>query len=181
MKQIICSKCNKGSILDASYCISCGNKFTKKEKIKARKGTVVGILETIDSFNNIKSLSIITQNKIFRLVSIVIVLLIGFFNIYLNGSKMKLLENKEYKIEHYKDMYYIIIDKEKTIIDLYIPNKVDHLEVDMMSDDKKLSTEKVELSSKLELESNDEKSYYVINGVGNNGDKLKVKLIYEGE
>ena len=78
-------------------------------------------------------------------------------------------------------MYYIIIDKEKTIIDLYIPNKVDHLEVDMMSDDKKLTTEKVELSSKLELESNDEKSYYVINGVGNSGDKLKVKLIYEGE
>jgi hypothetical protein len=51
------------------------------------------------------------------------VLLLGFINIYINGNNMKLTKNDKYEIQHYNDMYYVLIDDNKTNLDLYIPIK----------------------------------------------------------
>lgn len=179
MKKMICKKCKTNNIVEAKYCINCGNRFSKKEINDARKGTFVGILETIDNFNNIKNLSFITQNKIFRVLSIIIVLLLGFINIYINGNNMKLTKNDKYEIKHYNDMYYVLTDDNKTNLDLYIPKKVEHLELILMDKDKLVSKKEVSLNDKLELSSNDESSYYLINGIGDNyNESLKVKIVY---
>jgi hypothetical protein len=177
-----CKKCNKENILDAKYCIKCGNKYSKKEINKARRTTFVGILEIMDSISNIKCLSIITKNKIVRIVTLVIIILIGIVNIIVNGYNMKLTKNDKYSIMHYNDMYYIVLDKEKTIVDLYVPNRIDYLQVELVTNDEIINTQKIEKNDAIELSSNDEKSYYVINGIGKNTkDSLKIKMIYESK
>ena len=182
MKKLICQKCHKDNILDARYCIKCGNKFTDSEISKARRFTFVGILELLDKLNNIKDLSFITQSKIFRIGSITIVLLIGFINIYQNGNNIKLNKNDNYEIKHYKDTFYVILNKEKTILDLYIPNRFNYLELEFIDNDKLNSTTKFELNEKIEISSNDEDSYYLINGIADNyKETIKVKLVYKGK
>lgn len=180
MRKMICKKCHKENILDAKYCIKCGNEFSKKERNKARRFTIVGLLETMDSIENIKSISIITKNKIFRIVVLLIVLSIGIINIISNGYNMKLNKNDNYSIMHYKDMYYIIVDKEKTTVDLYIPNRIEYLQVELVDGKTSTESKKIEKNEQIELSSNDEKSYYIINGISNNSkDSIKVKMIYE--
>ena len=180
MRKMICKKCHKENILDAKYCIKCGNEFSKKERNKARRFTIVGLLETMDSIENIKSISIITKNKIFRIVVLLIVLSIGIINIISNGYNMKLNKNDNYSIMHYKDMYYIIVDKEKTAVDLYIPNRIEYLQVELVDGKTSTESKKIEKNELIELSSNDEKSYYIINGISNNSkDSIKVKMIYE--
>lgn len=180
MRKMICKKCHKENILDAKYCIKCGNEFSKKERNKARRFTIVGLLETMDSIENIKSISIITKNKIFRIVVLLIVLSIGIINIISNGYNMKLNKNDNYSIMHYKDMYYIIVDKEKTAVDLYIPNRIEYLQVELVDGKTSTESKKIEKNEPIELSSNDEKSYYIINGISNNSkDSIKVKMIYE--
>lgn len=180
MKSIICKKCREKNILDASYCICCGNKFTSKEKRRARRFTFVGILETIDKINDIGNLSIITKNKIFRILSVIIVIFIGVANIYTNGNHIKLTQSDNYSIKHFNDTYYVLLDSKKTILDLYIPKKIDYLEVELVDNNESVSTSKIELNEKVELLSNDEDSYYLINGISNNKKEIiKVKLVYE--
>ena len=183
MRRLVCSKCKKDNILDAKYCLHCGNKFTLKEISHAKRFTIVGILECIDEFNNIKDLSIITKNKIFRIISILLVLIVGFLNIYNNGNNIKLVKNDNYSIKHYKDMYYLIVDKEKTIVDLYVPKKVKYLELEIISNEDVLSSKKYELSDKIELDTNDEETYYLVKGIDGKDEvqEFKVKLIYEKE
>ena len=182
MMKIICQKCFKDNILDAKYCIKCGNKFTDKELSNARKYTFVGVLELIDKINDIKNLSFITKNKIVRIAFIIIILLIGLFNLYLNGNTIKLTKNNNYQIKHYKDTYYVVLDKEKTILDLYIPNRVNYLEVEFIDNNILTNKTKINLNEKIELSSNDEDSYYLINGITNQDkETIKVKLVYEGK
>jgi hypothetical protein len=182
MKTMVCNKCNNENILDANYCIYCGNKYSRKEKYRARRYTFVGLLETMDNIGNIKCIAIITKNKIVRVLAIIAVLLIGLVNIIINGYNMKLTKNNNYSIMHYKDMYYIIIDKDKTMVDLYIPNRIDYLQVELMENNVKTNKQKIEKNESIELSSNDENSYYVINGIGKkNKDSLKVKVIYESK
>ena len=180
MKKMICKKCNKENILDAKYCIKCGNEFSKKERRNARRFTFVGLLETIDSIENLKCFAIITKNKIVRIVVLVVIIFIGAINIFINGYNMKLNKNDNYSIMHYKDMYYIVVDKEKTAVDLYIPNRIDYLEVELIDDENSTNKKKIGKNEALELSSNDEKSYYIINGIGTNSkDSIKVKMVYE--
>ena len=182
MKKLVCKKCKKENILDAKYCLHCGNKFTDEEISKAKRFTFVGILEMLDKFNSIKNLSIITENKVFRVLSIIVVLMIGAVNLFLNGNSMKLAKSDNYIIKHYKDMYYILLDKEKTIVDLYIPNDIKYIEVELMDNDEEKNKTKYELTDKLELSSNDKDTYYLISGIKDNlKETIKAKLVYEGE
>lgn len=181
MKKIRCQKCHMDNILDAKYCLKCGNKFTDEEIAKARRFTFVRVLELIDKINSIKDLSFITQNKIFRICLILVVLLVGALNIYFNGNSLKLTKNDNYVIKHYKDTYYVIINQDKTILDLYIPNKINYLEVELIDNNKQVNLNKINLDEKVELSSNDEDSYYLISGITKqNKETIKVKLVYEG-
>ncbi len=180
MRTMICKNCRKDNILDAKYCIKCGNKFSKKERSDARRFTLVGLLETIDSIDNVKCLAIITKNKIFRIIVLIAIILIGVINIVTNGYNMKLNKNDNYSIMHYKDMYYIIVDKEKSTVDLYIPNRIDNLQVELIDAEKTIDNKKIAKNETIELSSNDENSYYLINGISNNSkESIKVKMIYE--
>lgn len=180
MKKMICKKCKKENILDAKYCIKCGNEFSKKERNEARRFTFVGLLETMDNIENIKCFAIIKKNKIFRIIVLVTILLIGAINIFINGYNMKLNRNDNYSIMHYNDTYYIIVDKEKTAIDLYVPKRIEFLQVELVGDKVSDEPKRIEKNETIELFSNDEKSYYIINGINNNSkDSIKVKIIYE--
>ena len=93
---------------------------------------------------------------------------------------MKLNRNDNYSIMHYKDTYYIIVDKEKTAVDLYVPKRIEFLQVELVDDKVSDEPKRIEKNETIELFSNDEKSYYIINGINNSSkDSIKVKIIYE--
>ena len=180
MRKLICKECHKENIIDAKYCIKCGNKFTDKEIKKAQRFTFVWFLKIIDKIKSIINLSIITGNKVFRVFLIFIVLFIGGLNFYTNGNKLKLVKSDNYIIKSYKDTYYIILNEEKTIVDLYVPSKTKYLEIELIDNNTSTTKEKIELDKKVELLSNDEDSYYLISGIKDKSkDTLKVKLVYE--
>ncbi len=159
-----CTKCKDKNIIKACFCKNCRRKFTKEEQELAKKKSIVGLLEKVEKIYNTLNLSFITDNIIFKILSILLVLLIGISYYFNNGFYFKLLNSKEYDINYNTKLeeYYLISKKNKIALNFYIPNRVKNLELKHYTHDKKLIDKtkyKKDENIILETNSND---YYII-------------------
>lgn len=126
-----CIKCTEKNINKANYCKKCAYKFSKKEQEIARKHTIIGKLDLLEKAYKTCNLQIITDHILFKIFSLLIVLALGI-NIWINyGLSLKLLNSDEYQIQYNTklDEYYLISEKHKVPLNLYVPNRVKNIVV----------------------------------------------------
>ena len=95
-----CVKCKCDNNYSSNYCKECGNKFTKKEQNKAKRWKLVWFLEKKDKIKSLWKFSFITDSKIFKIATILIVLGIGIYSFFINGINFKLLKSDYYKLQY---------------------------------------------------------------------------------
>ena len=181
-----CKKCSCKNINSANFCNNCGNKFTEKEQKKAKRWTLVWLLEGYDKLMSYIDLSFLgdhIKNKalkvLYKLSSVIIVLAIGIYLLIANGINVKVLEGEDYKVQYNSkdEEYYLLSSKEETKLNLYIPNRAKEITVQLFdSDNKMIEENNYETDSEIVLNNNENGNYYIfeVKYGNNNLDKLKV-------
>ena len=176
-----CIKCGTKNINKANYCKTCGYHFSKEEQKAAKKWSLVWILECIDKGLSVVDLSIITGSIYFKILSIVIVLLIGIHGWFINGLNIKIMESDDYKIQYNTKIkeYYLLTEKDEINLNVYLPKKIDTIYVEHYDKNSNvLNEEKYQDLNKIILDSNSDDDYYILKA-DNNLKQLKVYVYQE--
>ncbi len=160
-----CIDCKTKNINDANYCIKCCHKFTEEEQKKAKKKTIVGIIESIENAYSICTLKVITDHILYKILSILLLLGLGLNIVINNGNSIRIEHNDAYEISYneLKKEYYLKVKEEETNIELYVPNKVKKLTLKHWNKDNKLIEEKeYNDNNSVKASPNKEDDYYTI-------------------
>ena len=173
-----CVKCKTKNIIKASFCKKCGYKFSDLEKKTARKKTLIGKIEFLEKLYNKFSLKFITDHILFKILTLLIVLIIGIYFWVKNGLDLKLLNSDYYEVQYNINLneYYLITEKNETPLNLYIPNRIEDINI-IHYDKANNVIEQIEYNKKediiLEAYSED---YYVLEALYKNDKKQKIKI-----
>lgn len=190
-----CSKCSCKNISEAKYCKKCGNEFTEKERKKAKRFSVVNILEKLEDAQNVFNMDFSpfaskTKNKILKFIleisSILIVLVIGIYFIASNGLHLKIQESNDYKVQFNKSQqeYYLFVNDDEAKLNLYVPNRAqDGIKVQQFDKDNKMIEETMyKFEDEITLKSNNENYYYIeVQYENNNLDRIKLFIYKNSE
>lgn len=181
-----CIKCKSNNSYHSNYCKKCGNKFTKQEKDKAKRWTLVWFLEKKDQIQSLWKFNFITDHILFKIASLLIILAIGIYSFLINGSHLKLLTGDNYKLQYNTklDEYYLLAEENNIKLNLYIPEKADKLVVTYFDKDDKVIEEKTyNKNDVITIVSDSSDSYYLIRANYNNkgADSLKIFVYQEEE
>lgn len=167
-----CSKCKCENIISANYCRKCGEKFSDEEKKIARRKTWVGKLELLEEARAWCTLEKITGHIVFKIVSLLAVILFGVYLWTSNSNHVKILESKHYKVQYNtkEKEYYLLVDEDKTNLSLYVPNTVSNLVVSEFDEDNvEVDSTKYVNGEEVVLTINNSDEYYLL--VAKNGEK----------
>lgn len=174
-----CIKCGKVNINKANFCKNCKYEFSKKEQEAAKRQTIPGKLEVLESIYNLKGLNFIFGSNLFKIIFCIFMVLVNIYVYYSSANHLKLLNSEEYVVEHKDGEYYVKVNEDNVNLLLFIPNKIDDLRVKHMNLDNKVIDEfKYEKGSKLLLSVNENNDYYLLDG---NTESLKVFVYKAGE
>ena len=159
-----CKNCKTENILKADYCKNCGQQFTESEKKKAYNRTVFGIIDNILNLKSYITFDFITGNKWFKLLSLLILILYSALVLKINGSQMKILDNRDYDIEYNKTTkeYYLVTDKNELGLDLYIPETIETIQLATVDENNSVINEKEYNADENVTLSYSKNSHYVI-------------------
>lgn len=184
-----CHNCHKDNIRKANYCKMCGTEFTKKEKEEASRQGLTGILITLTDWYEKVTLQKITGHIAFQIASVILVLGIGLYFIFTNGTNLNVLSSDEYNLEYNSKNkeYYVLLDKEdrvnqlETALELYVPNRIDQLKVTYYDDnDNVLSEKDFSPEDQILVSANlSQDNYYVISNPKNKKENIKIFVYYE--
>lgn len=177
-----CPDCKTKNINDANYCINCCHKFTESELKLSRSKSLVGLFDKIDKINKVKdyaTLKVITGSLAFKILTIVVILLVGAYSIFNKGNNLRIEESKQYQIEYNQklDEYYLIVKDKETNLNLYIPNKTEKIILKVYdSNNNVISKKEIKRNTNIKLETKNNEEYYIIESSNDKYDKLKVYL-----
>lgn len=169
-----CIKCKYKNPYQANYCYKCGNKFTEEERKKASNEGITGLLKTGRKLYDALTLSTITSNIYFRIISVLIVLGIGIYGIIIHGYKLKIEESDSYTYQYNKklDEYYLYTKDNETKVNLYSLGNNDKMTVEYYGEDDRLISRCDYLPEDIILNANSfSDNYYVLK---TNNDNIKI-------
>lgn len=166
-----CIKCGKDNLNKANYCKYCAYEFNDKERKIAKRHTLVGKLELIEKAYKVCTLNIITGHIVFKVISLLVVILFGFYFMFYNGKDVKILKGDKYNIEYNtkSDEYYLLVNDDTVSLNLYIPNNNKKLSINHYDKDNNLvSNEEVKTYEEIVLKTNYKEDYYVLSSDNGN-------------
>lgn len=174
-----CEKCGEKNVSYANYCRNCKYKFSDKERKLAKSKTVVGKIEKVEKAYNVCTLGVITGSTIYKVISLLVVIIAGVIFYLGHGRDIKLLESKNYEIQYNTKTkeYYLLTNVEKTPIELYVPNRANSVVIKKLdSNNKVIETFNYGQNKKLVLDVNDSGEYFLLEATYNNKEKDKQKI-----
>lgn len=173
---MICRKCSYKNPTQSFYCYQCGTMFTKQEKDLARNSGFVGFLKKSRDVYDTLTLSKITSNKYFRILSIFVVLGIGIWGLWGQGSHFKIVESDSYSYQYNEklDEYYLYTKDNETKINLYKLGETNTLDVSYYDENNDLISDDTYLLEDIVLQANILKDCYYVLSSGQESIKIYV-------
>ena len=159
-----CIKCKTVNINKANYCKKCAYHFSEAEQKAARSKTLIGKIEKIEKLKSICDLSIITGHILFKIGSILLVLVIGIYFWITNGINLKILNSDNYEIQYntVEQEYYLMTKENKIPLDLYVPNRTkDIVIIHYDENNNVIESKKYDKDEDIILETK-QKEYYIL-------------------
>ncbi len=183
-----CIKCGTKNVHNANYCKKCAYEFSLNEQKAAEKWTFIGIVKRIEEVKEKVTFGWIFDSLIFKILSILVVLIVGLLFVFNNGSDFRLLESDVYSIKYNEELdeYYLFTKEDKVDLSMYIPKAIEKFNVKLYENkDIMLSDVDYDLDDNIVLYSNDNLGYYELEVKYNEKDsdvlKLFVYLDKDGE
>ena len=165
---MICKECGTKNRIKANYCMHCGHQFTDQQREYAYSKTIFGWIEKIENIWSILTLDKITGSSLFKIISLVIIFLVGSYSVYKNGTQFRPLEHENYEIQYNQKVneYYLISDLDSFEVSLYLPKTTDELTVLQLNEYNELICEEQYLLSDEIVLNNQEEILYQIEAAG---------------
>lgn len=184
-----CPRCHKRNIKKANYCQNCGKKIPKKVKIEENKkqNPIVYFFEHLKTAYDIVTGNFIKSKPIFKILSVIIVLLVGIYMVIVNGWNLKVLQSEKYDV-HYNekvDTYYILLknkEEKEVEAEFYVPNHIVSLDLTYYDENGNvIDTKENEQKDKYSLIVNSvSNNYYILKNHNDSKEKIKI-YVYDGE
>ena len=186
--EVKCTKCETENRTCAHYCIKCRYEFTEEEQNRAKnknlEGIIVRVFEKVDKIKSFINLSFLTEKLWFQILSVVLVLGIGILSCFQNGIHLKILKSDAYQIYYHTKLneYYLVVEEEKTQLNLYLPYQKQEITVKHMDLENELESNIYQDGVDIVLMSNEENDYYLITGkrLDRKEETLKVYVYKKG-
>ena len=123
-----CPRCKKRNVTQAKYCYKCGYKFKTNEIKDAKQNGLAYYLKMyFDWTEKFK----ITDWKIWKILSIILILYTGINYVIKNGYELKIENSNDYIYSYNKDLneYYVYLNHDEENIKLYLPHEIKNLYV----------------------------------------------------
>lgn len=182
-----CQDCKTKNIKKAYFCKHCGREFSEKERKNASKKGIIGLIKRIEKWYDLCTLKVITDNIIFKILSIVLLLGVGVYNLYTTGNGLRIEENNKYNIKYNKkeNEYYVFMTENNNInengklkLDFYIPNNIDNINIKYYSEtNEEIYSLEIPKEEEMEFLANTDKNNYYI--VSANNKKIKIYIYYK--
>jgi len=159
-----CIKCKTVNINKANYCKNCAYHFSEADQKAARSKTLIGKIEKLEKLKSICDLSIITGHILFKIGSILLVLVIGIYFWITNGIDLKILNSDNYEIMYntVDKEYYLMTDSNKIPLDLYVPNRTKDIVITHYDENNNvIESKKYDKDEDIILETK-QKEYYIL-------------------
>ena len=116
---------------EAKYCTVCGEKTSTEALQSEYKHTLWGKLQTAEDWYSKLSLKKFTGHIFVKIVVLVAVLAYGGYQLWQNGSEIKILASDEYRVAYNEtlDEFYIQTEKDEINLNLYIPPFADEVKI----------------------------------------------------
>ena len=183
---MLCEKCNSTLDYGAKYCTTCGEKISSELLTEEYSHTLWGKIQNIEDWYSKLSLQKFTGHIIVKIVVLVAILAYGVFQLYQNGTDIKILASDSYSVAYNQsaDEYYIKTAEQETNLNLYIPSFTDNVRLTGYDKDggimneKTLSPEDCKQEDAFLIKKN-EFAYTTIQLIRNNNpaDSLKIYII----
>ncbi len=124
-----CPKCLKYVPYGAKYCQNCGEAIPDTVRKNAYQKTLWGKLQRLEDWYKTLALKKVTDSIIFKAFILAVILGYGLFNLYLNGTQLKIMDSDMYDVQYNTklDEYYVLTEADEVVLNLYIPNKASTL------------------------------------------------------
>jgi len=178
-KNLKCIKCTTDNIISAHYCKNCGYHFSEGEQKAAKKWTLVWFLEWIDTIKGIPKLSFITGSKIYKIGSIVLLLLVGLYFFMIKGIHLKLEKSDFYQIDYNGELseYYLYTEQDQIELNLYVPDRAKDVSIQYMNKENQiLDTITWDEKQSIVLSNHGNGDYYLLEAKYDHNNKDQMKL-----
>lgn len=179
-----CIKCRTVNVHNANYCKKCAYEFSEKEQEAAEKWTFIGIIKRFEKFKEKVTFGWLFDHLAFKIGSILGVLCIGIGFMLNNGTSFAVAESDNYTANYNeeKNEYYLYSEKDKAELNLYIPKRVENLNIKHYDGNSKVISDlDYKVTDNIVLYGNLEDDYYVLeaNYSDDKSDKLKLFIYQE--
>lgn len=176
---MICKKCGYNNIEFIDYCSNCGEKFLETEKQNSYDKTIFGLIDKIEDLIATLKLQKITSHPIFRAMVLVAILLIGLFLTRVNGNEMTVLKSENYLVQQNSknNDFYILTDENQIDLLLYLPRKVEKLQMEVVQDEKVLNKTEINLEEGISLKVNKDGYYVFLADYGEKSESITVYVL----
>lgn len=175
-----CKKCKKRNVIQANYCIKCGNRFSNIEKNIAEKRSILKKIVDLKKWYSNTKFKKITDSIPYKIGTIIGTIIAGLILMYLNGNYLKLEEsnNYTYTYDKNKNAYYLYLNENESNINLYLPHKINKFYVSLYNEEDKIikENEYTDINDiKIILDEN-ENNYYMISYSKNKNKRNTIKV-----
>ena len=176
---MICKNCNSKNLYKAHYCQNCGYAFTDEDREEAYSKTVYGLFNKLEDLYNTLTLDKITGSIVFKILSIVCVLVIGLFGVITNGNEMKILESEQYEVQYNTktEEYYLLSELDEIGVSLYLPKEAEVLRVvELDSDNQQVNEDVYTMEDSIVLEQTSNKYEVVAEYSNATNEKVVIRV-----
>ena len=136
-------------------------------------------LEWIDTIKGIPKLSFITGSKIYKIGSIVLLLLVGLYFFMIKGIHLKLEKSDLYQIDYNGELseYYLYTEQDQIELNLYVPDRAKDVSIQYMNKENQiLDTITWDEKQSIVLSNHGNGDYYLLEAKYDHNNKDQMKL-----
>ncbi len=127
---MICDNCKAKFGYGYKYCTECGNKVNENLLEESYNETVWGKLDGFIKKYEGFTLKKITNNRIFKIVVLLLTVLLTYFGFFGNEYQLHIAESGAYAVQYdvESEEYYVLSDADAFTVSIHIPKYCDYVQ-----------------------------------------------------
>ncbi len=140
-----CTKCGKENSYRCKCCVGCGTPFSEEEREEGYSKTFWGKVEKLQDLYDILTLSKFLDSRLVRILTLVVIVGFGVFNLLRGGSHLRVEESENYSVEYNQELNasYLLTELDKLPVSLYLPHETEKIVVRSLDEQNQQLEERV--------------------------------------
>ena len=125
--------------------MGCGTPFSEEEREEGYSKTFWGKVEKLQDLYDTLTLSKFLDSRLVRILTLVVIVGFGVFNLLRGGSHLRVEESENYSVEYNQELNatYLLTELDKLPVSLYLPHETEKIVVRSLDEQNQQLEERV--------------------------------------